>query len=83
MLVVAGLLITGWNPGENAEWQHYKQNFLFVLLAVSSFELFFYINFRRYVEVRAALFRKRREDFIRNLEQDFQQYAEEPMRQAA
>lgn len=83
MLVVAGLLITGWNPGENADLQRYKQNFLFVLLAVSSFELFFYINFRRYVEIRESLFSRRRADFIRDLEQDFQQYAEEPMQKAA
>ncbi|MDH4162956.1 MAG: hypothetical protein OEW15_09750 [Nitrospirota bacterium] len=82
-LVVAALLITGWDPGDDPALQRFKQNLLLMALAASSFELFFYINFRKYVEIRASLVSARREAFIRNMLQDFRKYAEQQMMKAA
>ena len=52
-------------------------------LLASSFELFFYINYRTYVKVKTDLYAERREKFIRNIEQDFRDYVVESERKAA
>ena len=43
-------------------------------LGVCSFELFFYINYRTYVKVRATNYEERRKRFIRGIEKDFRTY---------
>lgn len=82
-LVLAVMIVTGWNPGEDPRWQDFRRNVIFASLAASSFELFFYMNFRRYVEARASVHRQRREAFIRGIMQDFREYAGRQMMNAA
>jgi hypothetical protein len=43
-------------------------------LGVSSYELFFYVNYRTYIRVKTFHYAERRERFIRNIEQDFRSY---------
>jgi hypothetical protein len=43
-------------------------------ILASTFELYFYINYRTYVKVRSTLYAERREKFIRDIEQDFRSY---------
>src|SRR5574340_465624 len=42
LLVVAALLITGWNPGDDPALLLFKQKLILTALAATSFELFFY-----------------------------------------
>lgn len=37
----------------------------------SSFQLYFFLNFRWYLDHKTACYRRRRERFIKNIEQDF------------
>lgn len=82
-LILLVLVVTGWNPGDDPAGHGYRQNIIFAALAGSGFELFFYAVFRRYVEARTLLARRRREAFIRSLEQDFREYAGGPLPLAA
>jgi hypothetical protein len=43
-------------------------------LGVSSYELYFYVNYRTYIRVKTFHYSERRERFIRNIEQDFRSY---------
>ena len=52
-------------------------------LGVSSFELFFYVNYRTYIRVKTFHYAERRERFIRNIEQDFRSYVLRADRKAA
>jgi hypothetical protein len=49
---------------------------LIVLSTISGggFEFFFVINFRSYIEYKKTYYRKRRERFVRNIEDDFRNY---------
>lgn len=44
-----------------------------IVLAVagSCFELYFFLNFRMFMEAKSTLYKKRKDRFIRNIEQDF------------
>jgi len=52
-------------------------------LGVSSFELYFYVNYRTYLRVKTTRYAERRERFIRNIEQDFRSYVLGSDRRAA
>jgi len=57
-----------------ADWPYYKRALVLACLAVSAFELYFFLNFRWYADMRKAGFRRRRERFIRNIERDFRSF---------
>jgi len=65
------------------EWRGIRNAFLLSALTASSFELYFYLDFRMYVRIRTAYSRKRRESFIRNMEQDFRGFVRQTERIAA
>ena len=44
-------------------------------IAVSSFELHFFLDYRIYADVKTRCYQKRRENFIRGIERDFQSLA--------
>ncbi len=46
---------------------------LFTAVAGCCFELYFFINFRSYMEYKTTYYKKRREKFIRDLEIDFKE----------
>jgi len=43
-------------------------------LGVSSFELYFYLDYKLYMKVKTVYYPKRRERFIKNIENDFRAY---------
>ncbi|NIQ14626.1 MAG: hypothetical protein GTO02_09565 [Candidatus Dadabacteria bacterium] len=43
-------------------------------VAGSCFQLYFFLNFRMYMEHKMTFYKKRRERFIRNIERDFKEY---------
>jgi len=51
-----------------------KNLVVFAGILASTFELYFYINYRTYVKVRSTYYAERREKFIRDIEQDFRSY---------
>jgi hypothetical protein len=52
-------------------------------LGVSSFELYFYLNYRAYIKVKTVHYAERRAKFIRNMETDFRSYIFQTERKAA
>ena len=74
-LLLGVFLLLGIEPVAHADWVEHRTSLLMATLSGCSFELFFYINFRRYVEVRMAGFMRRREAFIRGIERDFRSFA--------
>lgn len=66
----AAAALIGLDAAEGA-WAQYRTSLFLVCLAACGFELFFYLNFRRYADNRKSGFRKRREAFIRGIERDF------------
>lgn len=52
-------------------------------LGVSSFELYFYLDYRIYMRVKTVHYAERREKFIRNIESDFRSYVLQAERKAA
>jgi hypothetical protein len=52
-------------------------------LGASSFELYFYLDYKIYMRVKTVHYSKRRENFIRNIEKDFRDYVLKAERKAA
>jgi len=77
------LALVGVNFDANPELQRLKNSFILAALAGSTFELYFFIDFRFYVGVKSTNYKARREKFIRNIEQDFRSYAVSSERKAA
>jgi hypothetical protein len=73
-LALGVLILLGIGSRLPPAWLAYRHAFLFLSLAGCGFELFFYVNFRRYVEVRMAGYERRRERFIRGIESDFRSF---------
>jgi hypothetical protein len=51
----------------------YRNDIVLSAIAVSNFELYFYLDFRMYVKARMSRYKKRREQFIKNIERDFKE----------
>jgi hypothetical protein len=49
----------------------YKDAIIQAAIAVSCFEILFFMNFRLYVKAKMSWYRKRREQFIRGIKADF------------
>ena len=60
-----------------------KNTMVLAGLGVSSFELYFYLNYKIYMRVKTVHYPERREKFIRNLEKDFRTYVLQTERKAA
>lgn len=83
ILVLAVIGLFSVDFGVNQELMRLKNFFIVSALAVSSFELYFFIDYRMYINFKTFSFRKRREKFIRGIEQDFRRYAVQSERRAA
>jgi hypothetical protein len=73
ILAIIGLLTVDFEV--HRELFKFKNSFVMTALAVSSFELYFFIDYRLYVGVKTRFYKKRRENFIRNIERDFRGFA--------
>ena len=56
------------------ELMRLKNAVMLAALAVSSFELYFFINYRTYIGARTSIYTERRESFIKGIERDFRSF---------
>jgi hypothetical protein len=56
----------------------FKDSMVIMAIAGSWFELYFFLNFRLYVEHKMSWHKKRREQFIRNMEKDLREIIVQP-----
>jgi len=52
----------------------YKEYVVLLASFTTFYELYFYLNYRSYVQVKMLQYKKRKEQFIRNIENDFKEY---------
>ncbi len=50
-----------------------KDSIIVLAIAVSCFELYFFLNFRTYVAGKLSSFKRRRDNFVKMIEMDFKQ----------
>ena len=81
VLAVIGLVTVDFQMYQ--ELPRLKTAFVMSAIAVSSFELYFYVDYRMYIDVKTRCYRKRRETFIREIERDFRGFAVQKERNAA
>jgi len=71
MLIAIVVALFNIDFGVTPELMRLKNAFVLVGLGMSSFELYFYIDYRIYMRVKTVYYAERRERFIRNIESDF------------
>jgi len=52
----------------------YKEYVVLLAAFATCYEIYFYLNYRLYVGVKMSRYKKRKEQFIRNIENDFKEY---------
>lgn len=82
-LIMAVIIYFNVDFEAHLEWVRWKNVFLLSAIAACSFELYFYLDYRIYIKVKTTYYRKRRENFIRGLEEDFRNYTPQTVRNAA
>jgi Na+/H+ antiporter NhaC len=83
VLIVIVIALFNIDFGVTPELMRLKNAFVLVGLGVSSFELYFYVDYRIYMRVKTVHYAERREKFIRNIESDFRSYVLRAERKAA
>lgn len=73
-LVLAVIALFSVNFEVNPESMRLKNTVLFTALAASTFELYFFLNYRTFAGARTSLYKERRENFIKNIEKDFRNF---------
>lgn len=73
MVILFIVLAFVWtmNPEMFPELARHKKGIVLMALAGGCFELYYYLSFRMFMEQKTKCYNKRRERFIRNIEQDF------------
>ncbi len=71
LLVVAVTALFSVNFEVTPELIRLKNTVMLVALVMCGFELYFFLNYRRYTGIRMAIYKERREKFIRRIEKDF------------
>ena len=69
------LFIVKMNPHLYPQLERLNELMTIAAVAVCCFEVYFFYNFRIYMTTKTALYNKRRETFIRDIEQDFREMA--------
>lgn len=83
VLVLAVIMLFSVDFQVHTELLRLKSGFILSAVAVSSFELYFYIDYRMFIGIKTFSYKRRRENFIKGIEQDFQSYAVQGERKAA
>jgi len=71
VLALVVLMILKVQPAMPPEMEGLRKLIILSGLSISSFELYFFLNFKRYLAVKTVFYNKRRENFIAGIEQDF------------
>ncbi len=80
ILAVLGLAVVflfGVDFDVHPEWLPLRNASILASLCASSFELYFYLDYRRYMGRKTRHYEKRRERFIGKIAEDFRVYARE------
>ena len=78
VLGLACIMLFGFDFGLKPEFARLKTAFVFSALAGSTFALYFFLNFRAYMDIKMSYYKQRRENFIRDIQRDFIEYARMP-----
>jgi len=73
MLVATAVIIVKMDGQVFPVFLKYKNAMVLTAIAVSSFKLYFYVDFRMYVKAKMSWYKKRKEQFIKNIEKDFKE----------
>ena len=74
VLIVIMAALFAVNFAVTPELLRFKNNMLLAGLGVSSFELYFYLDYKIYLKAKTRRYPERRQCFIRNIENDFRSY---------
>jgi hypothetical protein len=75
VLVLALIALFSVDFQVHQELLRLKSSFILSAVAVSSFELYFFIDYRMFIGIKTVSYKRRRENFIRGIERDFRSYA--------
>jgi len=78
-LVLIIVIILKMNGEAYPALLRFKDSMVITAIAGSCFELYFFLNFRLYVKHKMSWYKKRREQFIRNMEKDFKEIIVQPV----
>ena len=73
VLVMIIVIILNMNGGAYPALLRFKDSMVITAIAGSCFELYFFVDFRLYVEHKMSWYKQRREQFIRDIEKDFKE----------
>jgi hypothetical protein len=77
VLILAVIIFFNLDFEVHQEWMRMKSTFLFSAIAVCSFEVYFYVNYRYFINVKTTYYPQRRKRFILGIEEDFRKYAQQ------
>ncbi len=83
ILILAVISLLSVDFDVHQELLRFKNVFVLAAIAVSSFELYFFMDYRMFAQGRTFGYSKRRENFIRAIKRDFRSYAMQAERKAA
>ncbi len=78
-LAVAIIVLWKMNGEAYPPLLRFKDFFAMIAIAGFCFELYFFVDFRIYVGNKMSWYKKRRERFIKNIEQDFKEIIVRPL----
>ena len=73
-IIMAVIAFFNIDFGVHQDWLQWKNTFLFSAIAACSLEIYFFINYRVYIDVKIYGQKKRRTRFIHGIEADFRKY---------
>ncbi|KPK00854.1 MAG: hypothetical protein AMK71_07665 [Nitrospira bacterium SG8_35_4] len=75
ILCIAVAVIFKLNPELSPHAERIKEFLTLSAISGCCFEVYFFFNFTKYMQGRTAYYKKRREKFIRNIENDFRNFS--------
>ena len=83
VLIVIAVVLFNVDFAVTPDLMRLKNAMVLAGLGVSSFELYFFLNYRTYMRIKTVHYAERREKFTRNMEKDFRIYVLQTERKAA
>lgn len=74
LLLVVVIALWRINPAMHCEIQRIRELMVLAGVGGCSYQLYFYLNFRMYMDVKVSSYKCRRDRFIRNIETDFRAF---------
>jgi hypothetical protein len=74
VLILVVVAVYKINPAIHCEVARVREVMVLIGIGGCSFQLYFYVNFRMYMDHKTTSYKYRRERFIRNIEADFKTF---------